>query len=230
MRPAVNRIRELRVKKGWTEGYKFAERVGISGAFLSEIETGRKPGSLDVFTRIAKVLHVSIDTLRLAPDPTEENILTAARDGASVRIVGTIQAGSSDEEVTMNDGETPHDDGADHFEITDDSLAPDLYPGDLVRVAWGVPVEANRLVIAEFAPTDGPPRLTVKVLVERAGLRILAPVNFTRYPSVAMDARWSIKGVVTETIHRHQSDRYSRYAERIFGTAPAANHNGTVHP
>ncbi len=40
-----------------------AKTVGISAAYLSEIETGKKEGSLSVFRNIAKALRVDIDDL-----------------------------------------------------------------------------------------------------------------------------------------------------------------------
>ncbi|KQY15332.1 helix-turn-helix transcriptional regulator [Rhizobium sp. Root482] len=40
-----------------------AKAVGISAAYLSEIETGKKDGSLSVFRNIAKALRVDIDDL-----------------------------------------------------------------------------------------------------------------------------------------------------------------------
>jgi ribosome-binding protein aMBF1 (putative translation factor) len=38
-----------------------AERAGVSAAYLSEIETGVKPGSVDAISRLAKALGVSIE-------------------------------------------------------------------------------------------------------------------------------------------------------------------------
>ncbi len=40
-----------------------AAQVGISGAYLSEIETGKKDGSLSVMKRIADILKVSLDDI-----------------------------------------------------------------------------------------------------------------------------------------------------------------------
>lgn len=40
-----------------------AEVAGLSPSYLSEIETGRKPGGFDVMTRIAAALDVPLDLL-----------------------------------------------------------------------------------------------------------------------------------------------------------------------
>lgn len=42
---------------------ELANAAGISAAYLSEIETGKKEGSISVFRNIAKVLRVDLDDL-----------------------------------------------------------------------------------------------------------------------------------------------------------------------
>lgn len=42
---------------------ELAEKVGISQGYLSEIEAGKKPGSLSVLKRIAEVLEVELSDL-----------------------------------------------------------------------------------------------------------------------------------------------------------------------
>ncbi|KQV38252.1 MULTISPECIES: helix-turn-helix transcriptional regulator [unclassified Rhizobium] len=44
-------------------GRELASRIGISAAYLSEIETGKKEGSLSVLKAIAVVLDVDLDDL-----------------------------------------------------------------------------------------------------------------------------------------------------------------------
>jgi hypothetical protein len=39
------------------------ERAGIASGYLSEIEAGKKPGSVDAYRKIAKALDVTIDDL-----------------------------------------------------------------------------------------------------------------------------------------------------------------------
>lgn len=47
-----------------------AREAGISASYLSEIENGRKPGSLDAMIRLAGVLRVPLESL-LPPRPSE---------------------------------------------------------------------------------------------------------------------------------------------------------------
>ena len=46
-----------------------ALKAEITPAYLSEIETGKKPGSLEVLKRIAGQLRVSLDDLAIVPNP-----------------------------------------------------------------------------------------------------------------------------------------------------------------
>ena len=48
-------------------GRALADRAGISSSYLSEIETGRKPGSLDAMSRLARALDIPLDLLAPAP-------------------------------------------------------------------------------------------------------------------------------------------------------------------
>ena len=52
----------------WRKHRKFtlaalAERVGVSKGYLSQIENGKKTGTLDLFRRLAGVLDVALDEL-----------------------------------------------------------------------------------------------------------------------------------------------------------------------
>jgi DNA-binding XRE family transcriptional regulator len=40
-----------------------ASASGVSGSYISEIETGRKPGSVDALTKLAKALGLMVDDL-----------------------------------------------------------------------------------------------------------------------------------------------------------------------
>jgi DNA-binding XRE family transcriptional regulator len=59
-----SRIRTFRNYRKMTVS-ELAEAVGISQPYLSEIETGKKTGSVDVLKRIAAVLKVDLDDLVL---------------------------------------------------------------------------------------------------------------------------------------------------------------------
>lgn len=55
-------LRAWRESRGITLS-SLAERVGLSKSYLSQIETGRKPGTLALFQHISIILDVSIDDL-----------------------------------------------------------------------------------------------------------------------------------------------------------------------
>ncbi len=55
-------LREWRQCRGFTLD-SLAERVGVSKGYLSQIENGRKPGTLGILRRISIVLSVTIDDL-----------------------------------------------------------------------------------------------------------------------------------------------------------------------
>lgn len=55
-------VRVFREHRGMRAG-ELAEKVGISQGYLSEIESGKKTGSLSVLKRIAEVLGVELNDL-----------------------------------------------------------------------------------------------------------------------------------------------------------------------
>lgn len=56
-------LRELREKKGWSQA-KLAEQVGVSDAYIAQLETGvRKNPSLDMLKRLASKLGVPVTEL-----------------------------------------------------------------------------------------------------------------------------------------------------------------------
>lgn len=57
-----NPVRVWRAHRGLT-ARALAEKAGISPAFLSEIETGRKDGSVSVLKRLAEALQTDLDDL-----------------------------------------------------------------------------------------------------------------------------------------------------------------------
>ncbi|MFV3078096.1 helix-turn-helix domain-containing protein [Niveispirillum fermenti] len=58
----ANPVRTWRQYRGLTAG-ALAEQAGISKAYLSEIESGKKPGSVSVLSRIADILKLDMDDL-----------------------------------------------------------------------------------------------------------------------------------------------------------------------
>lgn len=57
-----NPVRVFRKHRGWTMA-KLAEKTGLSQPYLSEIETGKKAGSIEALKAIAGVLMLSLDDL-----------------------------------------------------------------------------------------------------------------------------------------------------------------------
>lgn len=57
-----NRIRVWREHRGLSATH-LAARAEISGAYLSELETGKKTGTVDTLRKIATVLNLDIDDL-----------------------------------------------------------------------------------------------------------------------------------------------------------------------
>lgn len=56
------RLRVWREYRGLT-GVKLAEKVGVSSSYISDIENGKKDGSISVMKKIAAVLNVEIDDI-----------------------------------------------------------------------------------------------------------------------------------------------------------------------
>jgi len=57
-----NPLRVWREYRGLSQ-QELAEGVGISIPYLSQLETGKRKGSLDVLTAVANALHVTLDEL-----------------------------------------------------------------------------------------------------------------------------------------------------------------------
>jgi DNA-binding XRE family transcriptional regulator len=61
----ANPIRVWREYRGLTQR-QVAQSAGISTAYLSQLETGKRAGTTDVLAAIARVLNVSLDDLVMA--------------------------------------------------------------------------------------------------------------------------------------------------------------------
>jgi len=64
------RIKQLRKQKGLTQ-IQLAQRIGITQAFLAEIESGRKRPSLEVLEKLCDTLDCSADYLLDIAQPRE---------------------------------------------------------------------------------------------------------------------------------------------------------------
>lgn len=66
-------VRVWRHHRGIT-AHALARAAGLAPSYLSEIERGRKPGSFDAMTRLARALDVAIEDLaRVDPDPSSSD-------------------------------------------------------------------------------------------------------------------------------------------------------------
>lgn len=61
-----NRLRELRERKGWSQG-ELAEQLAVSRQTINALETGKYDPSLPLAFRIARLFGKSIETIFL-PD------------------------------------------------------------------------------------------------------------------------------------------------------------------
>jgi putative transcriptional regulator len=57
-----NRLRELRDRHGWSQG-ELADRLDVSRQTVNAIETGKYDPSLPLAFRIAKLFHMSIESI-----------------------------------------------------------------------------------------------------------------------------------------------------------------------
>lgn len=85
-------IRQRREKQGWTQQI-LAEKVGITGAFLSEIETGKKRPSYETLSALAAILNCSAGDL-LNPESGEVCVEKQADEKIGREIPGVAWWGS----------------------------------------------------------------------------------------------------------------------------------------
>ena len=57
-----NPVRVWREYRGLTQR-ELAEKAGLAQAYIAQIETGRRKGTVDVYKRLAEALRVDIDDL-----------------------------------------------------------------------------------------------------------------------------------------------------------------------
>lgn len=95
VRICASNIKRIRTKQNITQAF-LAERIGITEKYVSDIETGRKPCSLDTLVSIANVLEVEPYELMLPEnkgvnyDSHRTQILMEQLKGDFSRMVDTI--------------------------------------------------------------------------------------------------------------------------------------------
>lgn len=78
------RIRQLRIRRGWTQG-ELAKTLNVDQGFLSRIESGKKGCSVDLLVQMAECFHVSLDLLILGAEGLDDN-KSMSRDRLRTRI------------------------------------------------------------------------------------------------------------------------------------------------
>lgn len=79
----LKKLREIREKKGLTQT-ALAKRVGVSPAFISNIERGEKNASVLTISSIAKVLEIEISDIWTESDSGNPTIFPIRDDGIIV--------------------------------------------------------------------------------------------------------------------------------------------------
>ena len=90
------RLRHIREEKGLNQ-IDVGEAVGISRSYLSDIEAGKKDGSIKTITALAQYYDVSLDYLAGLPVPAIQSAENAAHDDFE-RILLKIWRAMSEEE------------------------------------------------------------------------------------------------------------------------------------
>ena len=73
-----NNIRNLRISKGWTQGY-LADVLELTPSFLTLVESGQRGMSLEVVEKVSEIFNVPIASLFIdhdySPNPAEDKII-----------------------------------------------------------------------------------------------------------------------------------------------------------
>jgi SOS-response transcriptional repressor LexA len=146
------RIRARRERLGWTV-QKLATLAGISGGFLSRLETGKSYYSAETITKLAGALGVSVDVLFA----NKSNVVDTAADWRRIPLPDYVQAGQwtgvnpalGDEEMretVMTDLEHPPSSFA--LRIRGSSMEPEFKAGDVVVIDPTIQPRPGDFVVA----------------------------------------------------------------------------------
>ena len=179
-------IRRLLKEKGYTQ-QEFAEKVGISRVYLSDLIRGKKGKRIPQSTlnKIAKALGVSVSELLRTPEEKKErlNEVEEITDTVVLPVVSDVPAGGfqgGDVEIVdylpvprqVLRG-VPREYAA-WWVVSGNSMAPEINPGDVVLVADGSWVEIHNgdRVIAVYDKER-----TLKRFYDKGEYIVLQPVN-----------------------------------------------------
>jgi len=72
----VNKLTKLRESKGWSQ-QKLADKSGVSQAYISELELGRKNPTVKILLKLSQALEVSVSKLLELDDtePTQKEVV-----------------------------------------------------------------------------------------------------------------------------------------------------------
>lgn len=146
------RIRELRLKLGWTV-LKLATLAEIDQSYLSRIETGKSNGTIDTWTKIAGALGVSLEAFL----PGNSNVEPAEIGWRKIPVLDYVQAGKwagidpalvevEMQETIVTDLENPPSTFA--LRIKGDSMEPQFHAGDIVVIAPTIEPKPGDYVVA----------------------------------------------------------------------------------
>lgn len=69
----MNKLTKLRESKGWSQ-QKLADESGVSQAYISELELGRKNPTVKILQKLSQALEVPISKL-LEPEETKKEVV-----------------------------------------------------------------------------------------------------------------------------------------------------------
>ncbi len=181
------RIREIRKARGWSSD-KLAEKVGTAGAYIREIELGKRRPSLKMLEKIAQALGVSVAELLEEHEPDTENVfkpLSEITDWVKVPVYGEVPAGEFHliEENIIDEISVPREwirgipepeKNVGALIVRGDSMYPDFQEGDYVVLGRYPYVEISN---GDDVVVSINGEITLKKFLKKNGGFILVPVN-----------------------------------------------------
>ncbi len=185
----LQRIREIRKKKGLSSD-KLGELVGLSGAAIRHIESGRRKLTVPLLEKIAQALGVSVAELLSSPEEKKNIEVEKRADLVMIPVFSGVPAsGFQGGDVELIDYlPTPREmlqgipeNRVAWIKVIGDSMEPKIKRGDMILVADGSWVEIRNgdLVIAVL---DG--ERTLKRFYDKGDYIILQPENQKYEPIV----------------------------------------------
>jgi repressor LexA len=196
------RMRELRVEKGFTQG-EVAARLGVTQQAVGRWEKGITSPDPAALLRLAEIFGVSIDDLmgrRTMPNGRVHAYAPAAE--AMVPVVGTVRAGYGALAFEEDYGTEPASvkDPANYFYLVvkGDSMEPRIQDGDLALVRKQPVLDDGDLGVVVYGEGEG----TLKRYRRRGNAVLLQPFN-PAYDTVILSGddldSFYIAGKVVET-------------------------------